>query len=581
MRYLLVCAASLVLSACVAKSGQPRSDGGGACTPCVENGNCDLANVCRDGCCVAGCDGNDDCGENQICRNNACIARPQGGTDGGTTQPSADGGPSGSGAVGDACTGPSDCASGSCNTDLPGGYCTVTSCSESSPCPPDSECYQLGSGTTAPTMCIKTCTSSSQCRQSAGYVCDEDDTCWPGTSTPSDGGTTTPPVDGGGGAGVVACNGTPASCAAIGPDQASQYYGCCAGNVVYWCDDQTGSWSLHSLDCPSDGKICGYEPSYESVYCTMPAGSIDLGPGPGPGPGPTCDNLPPLQCTSGATSCGQLISFDPRQGEGYDDYPINGETAQNQYRSWLRRDMVGIIKYATAKVKCKTVGWNTGNEGVPLGLGDMSEQNGAIPGTSINDPGHPPGTHTNGFDIDLAYYQRNTPDNKLRPICVSTLNGREQYHCTADPIYLDVWRHAAFLGFVLEHSSIRVIGVDGKAGPLLQEAMTRLCTDGWLTTGACGRRSRVTFETTDTNRGWYLFHHHHSHISLSQPSYTHPLPFEMLREERPLCIVPDCSDAAYNEFRISNGLPPMPPLTERWIRKLPKRFWERPKLRVE
>ena len=95
----------------------------------------------------------------------------------------------------------------------------------------------------------------------------------------------------------------------------------------------------------------------------------------GHGPGPEC-NLPELYCTE---NCNEIAPFDPIDGYGYIDYPLNGETWENQYRSYMRKDARILIKYATAKVACKTANWDYGNKGVPLGLGDMSEQDGAIP----------------------------------------------------------------------------------------------------------------------------------------------------------------------------------------------------------
>jgi hypothetical protein len=111
--------------------------------------------------------------------------------------------------------------------------------------------------------------------------------------------------------------------------------------------------------------------------------------------------------------------MEPRLGDGYWDYPINGETTSNQYRSWLRRDLALLVQFAAGKTECLSQGWSFGNQ-APLGLGDMSEADGSIPGTSDNDPGHPEGSHTNGFDIDVAYFQTGTPDNELRPVCAHT-----------------------------------------------------------------------------------------------------------------------------------------------------------------
>jgi len=359
-----------------------------------------------------------------------------------------------------------------------------------------------------------------------------------------------------------------------------QYYGCCAGDKVFWCDDQEGTWEIHSVDCASTGEQCTYDTEFESMYCVLPPctdnsscasgeecvngacvmppctanscpnGQVcvnekcinDPGPGPGPGPGPTCSNLPPIQCTLGATECGKLVPFDPDNNPadaaydpmlGYIDYPANGETWANQYRSYIRRDLMMLIKYATAFVACKAKDWTSGN-GKPLGLIDMSESNGAIPGTSINQPGHPTGTHTNGFDIDVAYYQNGTADNKAREVCDHYTNGVEQYHCTATPHLLDVWRNALFIGALHSHPNLRVMGCDGKVGPMVEPAITKLCADGWLSGTAC-TKLKLAYEETNQGYGWFQFHHHHMHVSFSKPSYTSTL------HSKTECLVQGCT----------------------------------------
>lgn len=223
--------------------------------------------------------------------------------------------------------------------------------------------------------------------------------------------------------------------------------------------------------------------------------------------------LPPRDCTDGSNECGKIVPFEPVKGPGYDNYPLNGETAQNQYRSFARKDLVMLVKWVTAFVACKAKP-GTGN-GAPLGLGDMSEANGAIPGTSIGSPGHPQGTHTNGNDMDIAYYQARGTNNNLRPVCPYLEGGRDAYHCVGAPDNLDVHKTALALGAFYESDRVRIIGVDGQVGPLVQAELAKICAEGTLSPQACIRaKSGITFETTDQGRGWYLFHHHHFHVSL-------------------------------------------------------------------
>src|SRR5207247_1250298 len=59
-----------------------------------------------------------------------------------------------------------------------------------------------------------------------------------------------------------------------------------------------------------------------------------------PYPTPSCDDLPPRDCSGTFPECSALEPFVPEQGRGYDNYPINGETAQDQYRSFARHDLI-------------------------------------------------------------------------------------------------------------------------------------------------------------------------------------------------------------------------------------------------
>ncbi len=350
----------------------------------------------------------------------------------------------------------------------------------------------------------------------------------------------------------------------------------CTGNTTCWYYSDTDpieSFCIQNCSgcqegtCP-EGEVCGASGTCEPAPCTegsCDTGEIcysgtcipDIGPGPGVGPGPTC-TLPPLECTDGATACNELIQFTPDNNPaesdydpmlGYIEYPENGETWTDQYRSFLRRDLMMAIQYAAAKTACAAQAWTFGNGG-PLGTIDMSEADGAIPGTSIGSPGHPSGTHTDGFDIDMAYYQINTSDNAARPVCDHYEGGSEAYHCTAPPHLLDPWRTAMFLGALFEHPSIRVVGVDGKVGPMVEACMDILCDEGWLTgTASCTASQRpLTYEETDQGWGWYLFHHHHFHVSFSQPSYKRAQTSDLQ------CLIDGCHQSPLVDFLADYGL---------------------------
>jgi hypothetical protein len=228
------------------------------------------------------------------------------------------------------------------------------------------------------------------------------------------------------------------------------------------------------------------------------------------------DGAVALKCVTNAppppTDCGNLIAFNPRATLAYDDYPINGETVDNQYRSYLRREYVPAVQRAADLVLRVAAGSTTGH-GAPIGLGDMSECDGSIPGTSIGEPGHPAGTHTGGLDIDIAYYQTGTPDNHLRAVCDSQVNRIEQNHCVAPADRLDAYRTALFLEALASATQVRVIGVDGQIAPVLEQTLAQLCADGVTDCTAVP----LAYEMTDTGQGWFYFRHHSMHISFIPP----------------------------------------------------------------
>jgi len=289
----------------------------------------------------------------------------------------------------------------------------------------------------------------------------------------------------------------------------------CISLLAAACGAPTDSWTegvaspaVDSEPAPSDSGMDTVTPTLEDDSAPPIDAPIETGDG--------CE-LPPRDCVGTSTYCAALVPFEPVLGPGYDNYAINGETASNQYRSYARRDLMMLVKYASAFVACKAKGWTPGN-GAAIGLGDMSEKSGAIPGTSIGSPGHPAGSHTNGYDMDLGYYQTTGTNNYLRAVCPHTSGGYDAYHCTGAPTILDVRRTALFLGAFVTSDRTRIIGVDGKIGPLVVPAMQKLCDEGTLPRLSCDRKSMIAYEVTDTGRGWYKFHHHHFHVSLKKVS---------------------------------------------------------------
>ena len=376
------------------------------------------------------------------------------------------------------------------------GYCLINGC-QPGQCPEGSVCEVIYADGAA--ACMASCAETPDCRDSEGYACYDQGICFPGCAD------WIPCPTG------YAC-GEQAFCV---PDCSP---GDCTDGLV--CDVDSGE----CVDPPCTPGACPND-----LVCSEESGKCipDLSGGPGAGPGPSCPDLPKKDCVEDPAYCGELLPFEPITGPGYDNYPINGETQANQYRSYARRDMLMLVKWATAYVACKSAGWDTGN-GYPLGLGDMSEADGSIPGTSIGSPGHPAGTHEDGYDMDIAYYQNiltGQPNNYLRAVCDYEIGGENQYHCVSEPYLLDVWRSALFVGALFSSPRTRVIGVDGMAGASLSKALEVLCDQGWVPAQGCepanqdlacevqaGVDGGLCWE--ESGAGWFYHHHHHMHLSL-------------------------------------------------------------------
>ena len=81
--------------------------------------------------------------------------------------------------IGTPCTGPDECNGGTCMESLPGGYCTISGCGASLPCPDGSICSPIHQDDIKGTVCLKACDMPAECRLDDGYACDRDMTCWP------------------------------------------------------------------------------------------------------------------------------------------------------------------------------------------------------------------------------------------------------------------------------------------------------------------------------------------------------------------------------------------------------------------
>ena len=131
-------------------------------------------------------------------------------------------------------------------------------------------------------------------------------------------------------------------------------------------------------------------------------------------------------------------------------------TQWTQY-SHTRRTVAYQIQRAAAHVR------DVYGDIAPLGLGDMSQYDAAMPGLIENAPRHPDGRHEHGNEIDLAYYQTGA-DNTLRAVCE-----HDGSFCTDEPHLLDVEPTALLISTILEGNDVVRIVTD----PMIQEQLVR------------------------------------------------------------------------------------------------------------
>lgn len=204
-----------------------------------------------------------------------------------------------------------------------------------------------------------------------------------------------------------------------------------------------------------------------------------------------CDDLfSELDRSDESGPCNRIIQFP--QGQDGDGYHVS----HLPHYSNLRREIVHLVRYAAAKTLAQYPGTPS------LALMDMTEQDGDTPGRMVGSLRHPEGTHANGNDLDIAYYQ-NGDDNEGRAIC-----DNDNYFCTGDPYLLDAERTAYFLAAIFEHPEVRVVGVDtATVYPL------RTAADDLRARGLIGSAEHLRFDSKLAYGDGWPFHHHHMHFS--------------------------------------------------------------------
>ena len=121
-------------------------------------------------------------------------------------------------------------------------------------------------------------------------------------------------------------------------------------------------------------------------------------------------------------------------------------------------------------------------------------------------------------------------DVAIVPLAASNRNGLACLPRAADDAPIELWFYATENGVVLPPAALgtvagvvdRVIGVDGKIGPLLEKEAKNLYNQGLITYNSYKAFSsnKFAYETTNTGAGWFKFHHHHMHVSTYQTTYS-------------------------------------------------------------
>jgi hypothetical protein len=152
-------------------------------------------------------------------------------------------------------------------------------------------------------------------------------------------------------------------------------------------------------------------------------------------------------------SCNDLMLF-PQAFDEDDGYVL---TQWTQY-SHTRRAVAARIQATTRAVAEGYTGT------APLGLGDMSQHDADTPGLLEGVLRHPAGTHQDGNDIDVAYYQ--TGGNNLgRAVCEN-----DGFFCTSPPSLLEPERTAFFIATLLADPKVTLVAVDPMIEDMVNEA---------------------------------------------------------------------------------------------------------------
>ena len=146
-----------------------------------------------------------------------------------------------------------------------------------------------------------------------------------GTGEPKEAG----PQGGFGGSGAsndsIRCEKTPTGCEPFG-GHGERLFGCCDGDLRWWCEPVEGIWTLRSEDCGQKGLNCGYDAKEAMLRCVSGAGGAGGATGGASGatggaggatggsggstiygvPGPSCEGMTGKEC-QGKNCCSSIL----------------------------------------------------------------------------------------------------------------------------------------------------------------------------------------------------------------------------------------------------------------------------------
>ncbi len=178
--------------------------------------------------------------------------------------------------------------------------------------------------------------------------------------------------------------------------------------------------------------------------------------------------------------------------------------------AYLRRDLVMLLQWSTCQMRERFP------EIGPLGLADLTQADGRIPGSDVGNTRHPSGTH-DGSDLDLAYYQTDGLSD-AQIICGDgsddNPNGtRGRYNdgefCTTEQNIVDIEQQVFFMALMAQHPGWRIVGIDVTLADDVEEEVARLRSSGVISPVVRDRLQSLGYGRA----GGWQFHHHHIHVS--------------------------------------------------------------------